>query len=527
MRIFLAALLLLLAQTLRAQESPTQPIPVIVRHEGRITAAEGASRRQFVSINPRLVEALQGAATAAQVDSRVRTPIPIRFNLFEAGGRQADFVGQVDDLLNRTPETRVARGRLTDTPEGLFTIVLHGGLFSLQLFTPGGDYRIYPDAAGRYTLEEEARQTPFRELLVPARDPRPLRLLGQSAAAAVEDGSRIDVLIAYTTATKQYWGGSAQVELGARQMEEFLNRALINSLPDLSPPPQVRFVAIEEFPNSVGSSLNSLTFSTAAAPIRRRREELRADLVILVGRQGTYAGQAWVYCGSPNFSRARAYGVVRADYLVRIKTVAHEIGHLFGANHDPANTGAGSCWHRDSRGHNFNARDAQGVRRFYGTIMSYPGAANRISHFSNPAVSFLGVPTGTATRNNARAIRESHAAIANFYASEAPPSGVGPEVRDIVPANGAQLPGNTRITVTARITDDEGVARAELLWDQTSGVLRCPGGNQVDWSCTLAGDTYTWLLDVGTGTRTFRIRATDSRGNVTTSPTRSIQLTRP
>jgi hypothetical protein len=341
----------------------------------------------------------------------------------------------------------------------------------------------------------------------------------------IEDGSRVDVLFLYSTSAKNYWGGAAQVEAGALQMEDFLNEAFTNSLPTAVPPLRARFVGIEELTGSVPTTLEGMAANTR---IRERRRVLKADLVILLrASSGGYAGQAWVYCGSPEFSKTHAFGYVRADYLFRIKTTAHEIGHLFGANHDPGNTGVNSCWHSDSRGHFFNATNPQGVTRCYGTIMSYICADRRIPYFSNPSILFLGRPTGIAgARNNARAILGSRVNVANYFVSDDTSTPQGPVVTFLRPENNANLPTNSTIEIVATITDENGVSTAELYWQKTDRFLPCPGTNNDDWRCTLEGGQYKWQLDVGAaGPRAYLIRAVDSQGNRTVTPTRNVNIT--
>ncbi len=314
-------------------------------------------------------------------------------------------------------------------------------------------------------------------------------------------------------------------------MEEFTNLALRKSLPDLQPPPQVKYIAIEEVPNSVGDDLEDYAFGASGAPVRQKRDYYHADLVLLVhGRPNmVWAGQAFPMCDleSPSYYSQRGYAHVRVDYLERIKTMAHETGHLFGDQHDPDAVDSCSLY-RDSRGHFFDARDEQGVLHSYGTILSYANAFNRIPSYSNPEVTYLGVPTGIpGQRNNARAMRDSRIQLSNYRQSSIPspqPIGQPPVIADINPADGAQLPAHSRIVISAKITDDEAVTAAELYWQTTSRYLPCPGGNGVDWSCEVSGNIYTWKLDVGSGVRDYQIRASDSPGNVVNSPLRRINL---
>jgi hypothetical protein len=93
------------------------------------------------------------------------------------------------------------------------------------------------------------------------------------------------------------------------------------------------------------------------------------------------------------------------------------------------------------------------------------------------------------------------------------------------PADGATLPANAQITVTATATDNVGVTSVDLLWTQPSGqvTVNCqspPSGV----TCSFTAGTATWRFNVGTGSRTLAVRARDAAGNVATTPSRSITL---
>lgn len=95
------------------------------------------------------------------------------------------------------------------------------------------------------------------------------------------------------------------------------------------------------------------------------------------------------------------------------------------------------------------------------------------------------------------------------------------------PVDGASLPGNSPLEVSVVASDDDGIAKVELLW-QFNGlsVFRCdslPEG----FACRQEGPLFTWTLPVGTGARSFSVKATDQAGNVTTTEVRSITLTNP
>src|SRR5262249_28178590 len=85
-------------------------------------------------------------------------------------------------------------------------------------------------------------------------------------------------------------------------------------------------------------------------------------------------------------------------------TLAHECGHNMGAGHALGDGGGGAYSY--SYGWRFTASG-----NTYRTVMAYsPGF--RIPYFSNPSVSYLGVPTGTSTANNSLTLTNSNDAIA-------------------------------------------------------------------------------------------------------------------
>lgn len=102
----------------------------------------------------------------------------------------------------------------------------------------------------------------------------------------------------------------------------------------------------------------------------------------------------------------------------------------------------------------------------------------------------------------------------------------GPTVASLTPADGASLPADTTVAVSATIDDPSGVGAAFLRWTIGSKTtdLRC-GDFLGEITCSTVGSTYTWQVPVGSGARTWAIRAVDTRGNVTVTGTRTLTLT--
>ena len=90
------------------------------------------------------------------------------------------------------------------------------------------------------------------------------------------------------------------------------------------------------------------------------------------------------------------------------------------------------------------------------------------------------------------------------------------------PADGSFAAENTTFGVSVTATDAGGLAKVELLW-QFNGTVVIDCANPASGAqCTQNGDTFTWAFKVGTGPRSFQIRATDTAGNVTTTVARGV-----
>ncbi len=145
--------------------------------------------------------------------------------------------------------------------------------------------------------------------------------------------------------------------------------------------------------------------------VHGRRNRHRADIAILITRNGNYCGIAADILAEPN----TAFAVVGQNCATGYYSFGHEIGHLQGARHNPE---ADSSTDPFPYGHGF-CYPAGNWR----TVMSYNnGCRNRLPYWSNPSVRRGGVAMGTsATHNNARVLNTTAAYIANFRVSAATP----------------------------------------------------------------------------------------------------------
>lgn len=144
------------------------------------------------------------------------------------------------------------------------------------------------------------------------------------------------------------------------------------------------------------------------------RNTYAADILCLVTESedsNQLAGIANQLQSASTESLSRGFALCLRAYLIGNYTLPHEIGHLLGCNHDRSNALGGGLepW-------SFGTRiEVEGA--LYRTVMAYrPGL--QFPYFSNPDISFRGVPTGIAggpeAADNARTIRRIAPLVADI-----------------------------------------------------------------------------------------------------------------
>ncbi len=136
------------------------------------------------------------------------------------------------------------------------------------------------------------------------------------------------------------------------------------------------------------------------------RNNIAADVAVLITTNTQYCGLGYL-----NSTAATAFSVTAASCMTGYYSFAHEIGHNFGARHDPATDPSTTP-----------VAYAHGYRsptNAWRTIMAYnctnAGGCPRINYWSNPAKTYNGQAMGTAaTSNNTRQLNERVATVAAF-----------------------------------------------------------------------------------------------------------------
>ena len=164
------------------------------------------------------------------------------------------------------------------------------------------------------------------------------------------------------------------------------------------------------------------------------REQTHADLVVML-TDNRYAGFSGAALGGNAPCFDCAFAIVEVESMIMPRwTFAHEVAHLFGADHNRSSN-VGNCEELfgnadcgaddDNCAHGWRFTDSGGTDRR--TIMSLlhsteqAAGIERILHYSNPDVDYEGVATGDDQSgtgddsDNSRIIRNSGCLISNYF----------------------------------------------------------------------------------------------------------------
>lgn len=200
----------------------------------------------------------------------------------------------------------------------------------------------------------------------------------------------LDVLMVYTTLARQAAGGVNAIRAQANLSINNMNLAMANTEIGVNSR-IVRYLEVNyNESGNFNTHLNRLTDPDDGIMdnVHTVRDDSGADFVVLLIADDSSGGLAW--CDAlPSY----AFSVNNWSGTF---IVAHEMGHNLGCAHNPENI---DCHpNTNARGHWFwvNADDA-----YRHSIMSYSvNGSSRIPYYSSPLISYNGVNTGTASRNN-------------------------------------------------------------------------------------------------------------------------------
>jgi hypothetical protein len=188
-------------------------------------------------------------------------------------------------------------------------------------------------------------------------------------------------------------------------------------------------VGVNEIGNFEGDLKKVSKGKGAYRTIKRWRKQIHADAVnTIIAGNGSLCGIAWINTtDSKKYYWLRPYSVVGADCIDNL-SVSHEVGHNYGASHDPYAlkqcTSCGGTAFKYGRGF----VDVPGG---WYTVMAYASqcydqgvSCTRVGVFSSPNVAYGGVTAGNRTQNNARVLNKTAKRMARFNLSRIYPAKV-------------------------------------------------------------------------------------------------------
>lgn len=314
-------------------------------------------------------------------------------------------------------QLRAASDKLTrassNDPGNSVILVSDGQTVTGSIRKDGQLYRLRPVSDGRHMLVQvdESRMPADH----PAADYNALPKIDMAVdervtAAAASSGTpaTIRVLVAATNAAVSAYGGNMQslVQLAVAESNQGYINSNVGITLQLANYQAVAYTESGNF-NTDLARFRSTSDGYMDA-IHTTRNSTAADVAVLLINNSSYCGLA----SGIGSSASTAFAAVYWDCATGYYSFAHEIGHLQSARHDIATDPSTSPY---AYGHGYRYQPASGSR--WRTIMAYDCTSGcpRLNFWSNPNISYNGVPMGIASSaDNQRVLVNTKATIAAF-----------------------------------------------------------------------------------------------------------------
>lgn len=304
-------------------------------------------------------------------------------------------------------------GTLSGVP-GKATLVVHDGNITGTIRDDGNLYRVEPVGNGVHAVikVDESRFPPdhppsFKDKEKHG-DIRPITPAEPRDTKRSDGPVGIDVLVAYTSAAHTAVSDiAATIQLAVAEANQSYQNSGVN----------IRLTLVDSF--EISYSESGKTYDTiladfvGMADVNNRRNSSGADMAAMIINQSDYCGLA----DAIQANASNAFAIVHYDCATGYYSFAHELGHLQGARHDPANDPTTTPF---AYGHGFQHTSPSPRWR---TIMAYncSPSCSRLQYWSNPNINYNGTAMGTATTNdNARVLNETATTVAGFRSPPVP-----------------------------------------------------------------------------------------------------------
>ena len=341
------------------------------------------------------------------------------FISFRVPGDKREHVAKAKSIEAESKQDYVWSGEIVDGI-GDMTVVSNRGQITAHIVYEDKTYEIYPLEEGVHAVVEMVKQAVDDQSCIVVEAPNDE---GSSAEpdGGPENGREIPcvdrtvrVLVLSTTNARRFNNNIQGVaQLAVSQFNQAQGNSQVNGLLRLELAGVANLNFVET--NNVDADIRGLPGNGDA---QRLRGDFGADLVILL-TDGNYGGVFGVAFLGPNDNSA--YGIVEIANATSSYTFAHEVGHIYGADHQDCNTFFnGGCAAlvagRFNYGFNFTRSGSLfRKKRPYHTLMhQLRDDYTRVLHFSNPDVTYDTRATGNANHDNARTIEVNDQTIAGF-----------------------------------------------------------------------------------------------------------------
>jgi heme/copper-type cytochrome/quinol oxidase subunit 2 len=309
-------------------------------------------------------------------------------------------------------------GRIDGEPDSQVILSARGNTLAGMVTVYGRSFEVVYANGQTHTVRElDLDNLPAEEPPEDAIDPAILNSDATSDKSAFTDklagdastGQIVDLLVVYTAKARDTAGGDNSIKTQITAAVEAANQAYINSQIDIT----LRLVTdplLTEYTetNVMTDAFYALWYTSDGSmdEVHTLRNTYGADIVVLINADNDYCGLAPMMTSVSTSFERNALGVVRQGCL-SLNSLAHEIGHMMGNQHNPESA-SGPGAYPDSYGYR--------VCGSFRDIMSYQCRGEpRVLYFSNPSVTYNGQITGVlGTQDTARSMNATAATVASF-----------------------------------------------------------------------------------------------------------------
>jgi len=384
--------------------------PVVAPNESQTVTDDGVIRRRYVQVDSALLAGPDGAGAAEGQT--------LQIDLFDG----ESYLAVADEIESPADGQVIWQGHLQDRPTDVATIVTRDGVAAGSIWVGNRFYRLTYHGNGIHVLDELPGVEPKSEHPPIAVEPEAGQVNSQNGgqSTTADNGSIVDVMVVYTPASRNRYGGTAGIEalidLAVAETNQAYERSQINTRLALVATAEVSY-------NESGSMVDDLyrlqrTGDGYMEAVHNWRDSYAADMVSLIQEASDYCGIAFLMTSLSSSFESHAFSVIDSDCATGYYSFGHELGHNMGSTHDRAN-GDNALF---DYSYGYWAADYS-----FRTIMAYncPGGCTRVQNFSNPNVNYpsgpSGLPTGIAygsnpsqAADNARSINEASFTVANW-----------------------------------------------------------------------------------------------------------------